>query len=108
MQDLEQRYFERVHAAQLRFNEALDAARTEHDLEVLAAREELNEKASGRFNVLFGRAPQQAPSEQARSLIASLIEDELSKRFVNAAAKMLDGPAQGAAEKQEDQDTEAA
>jgi hypothetical protein len=93
MQDLEQRYFERVAAAQIKFNEALDAARTEHDMEVLSAREELNEKATGRFAVLFGKTPQPAPSEAVRGMLEGMIGDVLNKRL---AATALAAPTEDA------------
>ena len=65
MPDLEKRYFERIYDAQMKMNDALDAARTAHDLEVMEAREELNREATARFDVFFGRAP--AVDMKARS-----------------------------------------
>ena len=81
MQDLEQRYFERIHAAQIKHNDALDAARAEHDAEVMAAREVLNEKATGRFSVLFGKSPATPPSEAAKTLIEDMIVEALQRQF---------------------------
>ena len=92
MQDLEQRYFERLRAAQVKHNEALDAARSEHDAEVMAAREELNEKASGRFSVLFGKSPPSAPSEAVKGLIEGMIADVLNQKFAEVERRAIAPP----------------
>lgn len=92
MQDLEQRYFERVHAAQTKHNEALDAARAEHDAEVLAAREELSEKASQRFSVLFGKAPASPPSEAVKGLIEGMIAEVLNQKFADVERRAIAPP----------------
>jgi hypothetical protein len=90
MQDLEQRYFERIAGAQTRFNDALDAARAEHDIEVNAAREELNDRASQRFAVLFGRTAAPPPSEAVKGLIEDMIVEVMNSRL--ATIKTLAPP----------------